>query len=585
MNWSLGMYHIKLRNFVSVASLVVICPAVAYAQALDSRVSSLERKAYEQASTLTGQTARLKGVEQKVGSVEERAAGAETKINQIQVQVRELPEMKKRMDDLVVNTGVTRRDLDRFWVLLAAVLVFFMQAGFKCLEVGMARRQHDTTIGLMNLMNWLVLCIVFYVAGFGLMFGSSFHGWFGTNLFFPSPEAVEGAYSPLGMEFFLFQLAFAGTAATIVDGAMAERTALHPYFIGTILCGLAVYPVFGHWAWNNEGWLKHVFGYSFHDFAGSTVVHSVGAWMSIAGVLSAGPRRFRFTSPQREFRANSTGYAVLGVIMLWFGWWGFNGGSQLKYDGSIASIILHTNLAGATAGIAAYYHARISGKQVAEKVVGGVLGGLVAITASCDVVAPWSAMLIGLTAGIVHNLAFDWISKPHQWLFSNRRIEIDDVAGAIPVHGACGVWGTFCTGLVIAFGPQGSFGHIAIQIVGIAAAMLYAGVTSYVIYWLVEKAWGLRVSIAEEDGGRADPLLIEYAGALRVSVMRWGGSWSRFRSFPEYMRTVQRDSPAPRQARTEVVHSFETEKSQFIRDDDSPATQSDLILALDNYFS
>lgn len=258
----------------------------------------------------------------------------------------------------------------------------------------------------MNLMNWLILCIIFYSWGFGLMFGHTWQGIIGIDLFFPDAGQVVDAYQPLGMEFLLFQLAFAATTATIVDGAIAERTAMIPYLVATCLAGSLIYPVFGHWAWNGAGWLKHIGPFAFHDFAGSTVVHSVGAWISLIGIRFVGPRRFRFsTGSQSEFAPNSVGYAVLGVIMLWFGWWGFNGGSQLRYDNTIASIILHTNLAGATAGLAAYLHALVSRNgSVYEKTIGGVLGGLVAITASCDVVQPLSAMVIGATAGIVHNL-------------------------------------------------------------------------------------------------------------------------------------------------------------------------------------
>ncbi|MBS1877159.1 MAG: ammonium transporter [Acidobacteria bacterium] len=548
---------------------------------METRVGNLEKRTGEHTKKLEKHDSQISELGEKAAGAEQKAAAADAKATQLQNQV--VPDLKKKMDEVGENSGVTRRDLDRFWVLLAAVLVFFMQAGFKCLEVGVARREHDTPVGLMNLMNWLVLCVVFYVAGFGLMFGATFRGWIGVDLFFPTAAAVESSYHPLGMEFFLFQLAFAATAATIVDGAMAERTALHPYFIGTVLCGLLVYPVFGHWAWNPNGWLKNVGGYSFHDFAGSTVVHSVGAWMSVAGVLAAGPRRFRFTEPAGEFRSNSLGYAVLGVIMLWFGWWGFNGGSQLKYDGSIASIILNTNLAGASAGIAAYYHARRSGNNVAAKLIGGVLGGLVAITAGCDVASPASALVIGATAGIVHNLAFDWISRPHR-LFS-RQVNLDDVAGAIPVHGACGIWGTFMTGVVIALGPKGNFGHVAVQLLGIAAALIYAGLMSWALYWIVEQIWGLRVSILDEDGGLADPLLIDYQGTLRVSVLRAWGSWSRFRNFAEYMRSVQQHSPGARQARQEVTAALAAGRTQFIREDDTMATERDVNTALDNHFN
>ena len=538
------------------------------------RLNAVEVKVNQQGVTLGEHGSKLGGLSDRVDTTMQKVSAAEAVVKQTQSDMKATTQ---KVEELKTNAGVTRRDLDRFWVLLAAVLVFFMQAGFKCLEVGMSRRRHAATMGVMNLMNWLIVCLVFYCWGFGLMFGHSFQGIIGTSLIFPSAEQVEAAYQPLGLEFLLFQLAFAATTATIVDGALAERTALLPYALATCLASSLIYPVFGHWAWNSAGWLENLGGYKFHDFAGSTVVHSVGAWISLIGVHWVGPRRFRFTSGSTANLAPyNMGYAVLGVIMLWFGWWGFNGGSTLKYNDQIASIILHTNLAGAAAGVTAYFHALATGGRATyEKIIGGVLGGLVAITACCDVVNPLAALIVGATAGVIHNLAFEWLS--------NR--QVDDVAGAIPVHGACGVWGTLCAGFAMWWLKGAGPIQVLVQFAGIVAAFVYTCVVAYAIFGLVERLIGLRTSIVEEDGGRADSLLGVYEGGLRVTVLRRRLYWTRFTTFQEHMRWVQRSDPAPRQARQEVVSAMRSGKSQFIRDDDTEATEEDVAAELDRFFS
>jgi Amt family ammonium transporter len=498
---------------------------------------------------------------------------------------------KQSADDAKTDVQRVSDFLDRFRVLLAAVL--FMQAGFKCLEVGMARPQHGAGTGVMNLMNWLILCLVFYLLGFGLMFGHSPVGWFGTDLFLPTSDPVLKAYKPLGLEFFLFQLAFAATTATIIDGAMAERTALGPYSVATVIVGVFIYPMFGHWAWNPWGWLKwigpvyhDILGdestrhQGFHDFAGSTVVHSVGAWIAVAGVYAVGNRRFRFPRKQGlnvQFEPFNIGYAVLGVIMLWFGWWGFNGGSQLKYDKSIAMIILNTNLAGAGAGLASYLQAIWSGATNRyEKIIGGVLGGLVAITAGCDVASPVGAMAIGATAGLVHNWAFDFLNKE----------KFDDVAGAIPVHGACGIWGTLCAGLAIWWGkPDGSHAQMLVQLAGIGMAILWAGGLSFGLFALIERWLGLRMSIAEEGlqaGEEEDQP--NYTGGIRVSVRRPGGLWSRFIDFKPYLRAVAKKEIHEFPTRNSIEKAFKQNLAQFIRDDDTKAAIADVYRALDDQF-
>ncbi len=397
------------------------------------------------------------------------------------------------------RTGLNSNHLDRFWILICAILVFFMQAGFKALEVGMVRKTHRSGVGMKNLVDWLVVCAIFYLLGFGFMFGDSQFGIIGWGLFLPDAEQMAILNHDFKLEFFLFQLAFAGTAATIVSGAMSERSALTSYMLTALLIGGFVYPLFGHWAWGgmfiaeNEPWLASL---GFHDFAGSTVVHSIGAWVALAGIYIIGPRRGRFDPTQKErFKPSDLGYSVLGVFILWFGWWGFNGGSTLAYTDEVSYVILNTNLAAAFAGIAAFLHAYFLDREnTYVKFIGGVLGGLVAITACCNVVTPSSAILIGLLAGIIHNVTLDLLLK---W-------RLDDPVGAIPVHGFCGVWGTLAVGL---FGieeklPTGSrIQQIMIQLLGIVVAFVFAAGTAIIMFRTINHFVGLRVSAEKEDNG------------------------------------------------------------------------------------
>lgn len=441
-------------------------------------------------------------------------------------------DLEKLKDGVITEN---RNYLNRFWVMLAAVLVFFMQAGFKAFEVGMVRPQHSAMVGMKNLLDWLVLSGVFFLLGFGFMFGES-NGLFGFSLFFPSFEDMKAVGLDYGMEFFLYQLAFAGTAATIVSGAMSERTILLSYVLISLFVGLLVYPVFGHWAWGNiyipenKAWLADL---GFMDFAGSTVVHSVGAWVALVGAWMIGPRTGRFNPDgsvnKAGFSSGNLGYAVLGVFILWFGWWGFNGGSTLEYNDSVAVIVLNTNLAGAFAGLVAFLDSFFRDRDnTYEKMLGGVLGGLVAITACCNVVSPLQAILIGMGAGYIQNVGVDLLLK---W-------KIDDPVGAVPVHGLCGVFGTLCVGI---FGdpylfsgnqdtilaqanalateravdvasipltdisldllPFGMIRQTVVQLLGVIVAFVFVTVLSYLFFRLIRGTLGLRISTDQELNG------------------------------------------------------------------------------------
>lgn len=441
-------------------------------------------------------------------------------------------DLEKLKDGVITEN---RNYLNRFWVMLAAVLVFFMQAGFKAFEVGMVRPQHSALVGMKNLLDWLVLSAVFFLLGFGFMFGES-NGFFGLSLFAPSFEDMNAVGVDYGMEFFLYQLAFAGTAATIVSGAMSERTILLSYVLISLFVGLLVYPLFGHWAWGNiyipenTAWLADL---GFMDFAGSTVVHSVGAWVALVGAWMIGPRTGRFNPDgslnKIGFSSGNLGYAVLGVFILWFGWWGFNGGSTLEYNDSVATIVLNTNLAGAFGGLVAFLDAFYRDRDnTYEKMLGGVLGGLVAITACCNVVSGFESILIGMAAGFIQNVGVDLLLK---W-------KIDDPVGAVPVHGFCGVLGTLAVGLFgdpymfsgnqeallaqanalaesrgvdvanipitdisIDLLPFGLFRQTAVQLIGVIVAFVFVTVASYLFFRLIRGTLGLRISTDQELNG------------------------------------------------------------------------------------
>jgi len=389
---------------------------------------------------------------------------------------------------------------DQLWVLTAGALVFLMQAGFLCYESGMVRENHVTAVAMKNVVDWIVGTLAFFFIGFALMFGHSSGGIIGTDLFVIEGLDSSGG-SPLGAIFFMFQLAFAGTALTIVSGAMSERTGFISYLVGAFFMGLVIYPVFGHWAWgtaffsDNKPWLAQL---GFMDFAGSTVVHSVGAWVSLVGIWMVGPRLGRYNAKGeiQPFKSYSLALSGLGVFILWFGWWGFNGGSTLALNDQVGLIIANTNLAAAAGGLSAFLHSFFYQKKadLNEKFLGGILGGLVAITACCNVVSPVNAVMVGLLAGIVHNLGFDLIIK---------KLKLDDPVGAIPVHGVCGAFGTLCVAL---FGKAELLAHprleqIGVQLIGILVCFLWTTTTAFVMYNALKATVGLRVSPQEEKAG------------------------------------------------------------------------------------
>jgi Amt family ammonium transporter len=377
------------------------------------------------------------------------------------------------------------------WTLVAACLVFFMQAGFALVEAGFTRAKNSINILMKNLMDFSMGSLGYWAIGFGLMFGVSKSGWFGTSGFFLSDFTPDG--DPWVLAFWMFQVVFAATAATIVSGAMAERTKFIGYLVYSLVVSALIYPIFGSWAWgslfNGSGWLE---GLGFIDFAGSTVVHSVGGWAALAGAIVLGPRLGKYTKDGRvkPIMGHNIPLAALGVFILWLGWFGFNPGSTTTADTSIAMIFVNTNLAAAAGAVAAMFTSWIRfGKPEVGMSLNGALAGLVGITAGCANVSPTSSIIIGIVAGILVVMSV---------LFFDR-IKVDDPVGAVSVHGVCGAWGTLAAGLFNMGGA--TMGILGVQLIGILACFAWVFPTAFVMFKLIDMTIGLRVSPEEELEG------------------------------------------------------------------------------------
>lgn len=388
-------------------------------------------------------------------------------------------------------TGV-QTNLNYVWTLVAAALVFFMQAGFAMVESGFTRAKSAVNIMMKNLLDFSMGSLAFWAVGFGLMFGATKTGWFGTTDFFLSGWTGPDG-DPWILAFWMFQCVFAGTAATIVSGGVAERIKFNGYLIYSIVVCAFIYPIFGSWAWgsllNGNGWLE---AKGFIDFAGSTVVHSIGGWCALAGAIVLGARKGKY-GPKGEVKAipgHNIPMAAVGVFILWMGWFGFNPGSTTTGDTSIAMIFVNTNLAAAAGVIGAMI---ISWFMFKKPDIGmslnGALAGLVGITAGCANVSPTSSVIIGLIAGIIVVFSVVLLDRMH----------IDDPVGAVSVHGVCGAWGTLAAGL---FNIGGTTGTIMMtQIIGIVAAFIWAFGTAFILFKVIKMTVGLRISEEEEMMG------------------------------------------------------------------------------------
>ena len=382
------------------------------------------------------------------------------------------------MDYSAVNT---------IWVLLGAALVFFMQAGFAMVETGFTRAKNAGNIIMKNLMDFCIGTPVFWLVGFGIMFGAG-NGFFGSISGIASESNYGTAMLPDGVPFWaflIFQTVFCATSATIVSGAMAERTKFSSYCIYSFLISLVVYPVSGHWIWGG-GWLSQM---GFHDFAGSCAVHMVGGVAALVGAKILGPRigKYNKEGKVRAIPGHNLAIAALGVFILWFCWFGFNCGSTTAATTNLGDIAMTTNLAAAAATLMALIVTWVRyGKPDVSMTFNGSLAGLVAITAGCDAVSNWSAIIIGAIAGVLVVFSVEFFDKV---------AKIDDPVGAISVHGVCGATGTILTGV---FSPDYTFGT---QLLGVAATAAYVFVLAIIIFTIIDKTIGLRVSKEEEIDG------------------------------------------------------------------------------------
>lgn len=396
------------------------------------------------------------------------------------------------VESVSAKVAEVQTNADFMWTLLAAFLVFFMQAGFAMVEAGLTRTKNTVNILMKNLMDFAVGSLAFWAIGFGLMFGINSTGWIGTSGFFFSDFAKDN--DQWLFAFWMFQVVFAATAATIVSGAMAERTKFISYLIYSAAISMFIYPVFGSWAWGSlfkgSGWLENL---GFIDFAGSTVVHSIGGWASLAGAMILGPRIGKYSKDGkvRAIPGHNLTLAALGVFILWFGWFGFNPGSTTAANKDIALIAVNTNLAGAAGAVFAMITAWIVFKKPeATMTFNGALAGLVAITAGCANVSPLSSIIIGSLAGVIVVLSV---------LFFEKIAKVDDPVGAISVHGVCGAFGTIAAGV---FDSKGfSFSTVGVQFIGVISAFVWGFGSAFVLFKIIQKTVGLRVKPEEEMEG------------------------------------------------------------------------------------
>jgi len=416
-----------------------------------------------------------------------------------------------------VADPVAETSLNTVWMLLAAMLVFFMQPGFALCEAGFTRSKNTANILMKNFCDFMLGSVCFWLVGFGIMFGCDGAGFMGMPSFGDISFMTRDDGLPVE-GFLMFQTVFCATSATIVSGSMAERTKFSMYLVYSLLISLIIYPIEAHWSWgggwlndNGEGTFMHdLFGTGFHDFAGSTVVHSVGGWLALVGAMVLGPRRGKYgkDGKSRAIPGHSLSLAALGVFILWFGWFGFNPGSQLAAYGDVNSLAIShtfitTNMAACTAGVATLIVSWLRyGKPSLSLTLNGILAGLVAITDGCDLVNIGGAAIIGAIAGVV---------MPFSVEFIDHVLHIDDPVGASSVHGVCGVLGTILTGffatgevddtMVGVFYGDHTWGFLGAQVFGTLTVGAWAAIVGFIIFKTIDKVHGLRVPARIEDEG------------------------------------------------------------------------------------
>jgi len=383
------------------------------------------------------------------------------------------------------------------WMMLATALVFIMHLGFAGVEAGFTQAKNTVNILYKNTLTPAIGLLTYAFVGFALMYPGDFNGFLGFAGWLGTAEAgfdLTAGYAKAGYTYwtdFLFQAMFAATAATIVSGAVAERIKISSYLVFTIFFVGVVYPIIGSWKWGG-GFLD---GLGFYDFAGSTLVHSVGGWGALAGIMLLGPRLGKYADGKiNDFPGSSVPLAVIGVFLLWLGWFGFNGGSVLSADPALTSLVLVTTSMSAAAGaVGGALMAYLVFKRLdLGMVLNGILAGLVGITAGADLMTPWEAMIIGLISGGLVVLSAVGID----------RLKLDDCVGAVSVHLTCGIFGTLAVGI---FGDKAGLGQFVNQLIGVAVCGVAAFGSAFVIFYLLKSIWGIRVSAEHEASGLDAP--------------------------------------------------------------------------------
>tara|TARA_X000000368_G_scaffold414570_1_gene404676 strand:+ start:820 stop:2025 length:1206 start_codon:yes stop_codon:yes gene_type:complete len=383
------------------------------------------------------------------------------------------------------------------WITIAGFLVFFMHAGFTLVEAGFTQAKNAVNIAMKNLMAISVGTIVYWFIGYSLMYGKTSNGFFRWSGFFTEAEPHD----------LFFQTMFAATCATIVSGAVAGRTKYSVFAIFAVIITGLIYPIAGGWEWNPDGWLNSAsfMPTEFIDLAGSSIVHAVGGWAALVGAYMVGPRLGKFVKGKVEaIPGHNKTLATLGVMALWFGWFGFNGGSQLAWGGentvTATTIVLFTNLSAAAGAVGALVTTWILYKKPdIVQTLNGALAGLVSITAGAANMNPYGAFFAGLIGGVIVVFAIEFIEK---------KLKIDDAIGASSVHGVVGVWGTIVIGLwgIDSKGPigilnGGGYEQLISQIIGALAYSIWAAIFAFIFFWILNKAVGLRVTREEEVEG------------------------------------------------------------------------------------
>lgn len=470
------MNHLRICSLASVLALAVSLPSASAQDngKIEAKLDTIIKKLDASQGTLNEVAKAVKNeAAPKAESAPAEPAGTAVKAD---------------IDAVQVNVNVV-------WMVISGALVFMMQAGFAMVELGFARAKNSINIIMKNFLDFCISALVFMFLGFGLMFGKSAGGWIGTDSFWLANHAANDSM----WAFWFFQVVFAGTACTIVSGAMAERTKFVGYLVYAGLLAGLVYPLGGHWAWGSfgggfgvggeKGWLEAM---GFVDFAGSTVVHGCGGACALAGILVVGARHGRFAKDgtPRLIAGHNIPLAALGVFILWFGWFGFNAGSTLIGDGAIGRIVVNTTIAPASGALAAMISMWfVQGRPDVGITLNGALGGLVGITACCANISPASALVVGLIAGIITTVA----------TIALERMQIDDAVGAVPVHLVNGWWGT----LSVALFNQDGFDaqKLGVQALGTFSITLTSFVICFGIFKTVDMLVGLRATDNEQIDG------------------------------------------------------------------------------------